>query len=117
MKKLSIALATVAIVSLGGIATAANAQDRGIQAFIQAPLLTVQLGGHRDLQPAPRFVPPHFEPARGDYYRHDSYRHDGRRFDSRNDRFDHRSAPRHFDRDGDGVPNNRDRSPNNPYRS
>ena len=122
MKKLSLAFAaTAAILTLGTFAGAANAQDRGVHAFIQAPLVTVQFG-QRDVQPAPHFVPG-FQPVRGDFERRDFDRRDGRRddrrFESRRDHRDHRAqrfAPTRFDRDGDGVPNRYDRNPGNPYR-
>ena len=115
MKKLSMTLAaTATILTLGTFAGAASAQERGVHALIQAPLVTVQFG-QRDVQPAPHFVPG-FQPVRNDFDR----RHDDRRFESRRDHRDHRAqrfTPTRFDRDGDGVPNRYDRSPGNPYRN
>ena len=117
MKKLSMAIAaTAAILTLGTFVGAANAQERGVHALIQAPLVTVQFG-QRDVQPAPHFVPG-FQPVRNDFDRHDGRRED-RRFESRRDHRDYRAqrfTPTRFDRDGDGVPNRYDRAPGNPYR-
>ena len=113
MKKiLSLAIGAAALVSLGTLATAAQAGDRGgvqAQVSIQAPLLLAHYDNY-----APRPVPavraqPAY-PVQSQYGRRDGYR-DGYRQEGR---WDHRHA--RYDRDGDGVPDRFDRRPNNPYR-
>ncbi|CAN5903071.1 hypothetical protein BH11PSE13_BH11PSE13_39130 [soil metagenome] len=98
MKMLSFAIAAAALLSLGAIGTAAQAQPFGGHT-IQAQVYVVPAPPHRGYyRPAP---PPRH------YYAPNRYRHGDRRWDNRRGR---------GDRDRDGVPNRFDRAPNNPYR-
>ena len=99
MKKLSFAFAAAALLSLGSLGTAAQAQPSG--RFVQTQVYVVPAPPPRHYYgPPPRryYAPP---PPR--HYRHD------RRWDNR------RGGYR--DNDRDGVPNRYDRRPNNPYRN
>jgi hypothetical protein len=70
------------------------------------------LGPPAYVQPGPVYVQP------GPVYVQPRplYREDWREREWREREWRHRHGQRHWDRDGDGVPNRHDRAPNNPYR-
>lgn len=125
MKKLSLAIGAAALLSLGTVATTANAGERGdvhAQVLIQMPLLAALFESHPRPPPV-MHVPPGFRPAPVDYGRHDGYR--APRWERRDSHRDNWRGYRdrdgighryNRDRDGDGVPDRYDRRPNNPYR-
>ena len=100
MKKLSFAIAAAALLSLGAIGTAAQAQPFGGR-VTQTQVYVV---------PAPPPPPGYYRrpPPRHYYAPPPRYRRDHDR------RWDHRRG--RWDNDRDGVPNRYDRAPNNPYR-
>jgi hypothetical protein len=121
MKKLSLAIGAATILSLGTLATAAQAGERGVhaQVSIQAPMLLA----HFDNVPRPvhgvQVVPAYpVQSYRGDHGRHDGYRGDRWEYRRWHGHRGYDGPPPRFyrDRDGDGVPNRYDRRPDNPYR-
>ena len=119
MKKISLAIGAAALLSLGAIATRAQAGERvQTQVLIQAPLLLTHYDNGARPTPGVRVVPGYYQ-AQNDFRRHDGYR-DGGRWDQRHRRGDrdHDGVRNRYDRDrdGDGVPNRYDRRPDNPYR-
>ena len=93
MKKLSLALATAALLSLAALSAPAQAQPHHGDHGYRPHVVVVP-------PPPPRHV------VRHDYDRHADYHH-GRRADYRHAR---------RDSDRDGVPDRYDRRPHNPYR-
>ncbi len=100
MKKLSFAIAAAALLSLGAIGTAAQAQLVGGHT-IQAQVYVVPAPPHRGYYHRPPPPPPRY------YYAPNHYRYYHRRWNNHHGRWDY---------DRDGVPNRYDRAPNNPYR-
>jgi len=113
MKKLSFAIAAAALVSLGAVGTAAQAQPRvDAQIYLGGPPVIVAPPPPVYVRPAPVYYGPP-PPPQHRFYDHDR----GRRWDERHGH-GHGYGNGHYrrDRDGDGVPNRYDRQPTNPYR-
>lgn len=113
MKKLSFAVAAAALLALGTLGTAAQAQPVGrmIQTQVYVVPAPPPPGYYRHSEPQRYYGPP---PHRYDH------RDDRRHWNQRHGRWDNDrdGVPNRYDRDrdGDGVPNRYDRAPNNPYR-
>lgn len=99
MKQMFLAAGAAALLALGALPSAAQAQPHG------------HPGGYHD-RPRPQVIVVQPPPPR-----YVARPHHGPRYDHRHDhRYDRRAYRRGRDHDRDGVPDRHDRFPSNPYR-